>query len=59
VLQAHPSNPSWFQNVQNDTSKLATSVAKEELSAKLVGELANDISTFKDTPMNLDPKNDP
>jgi hypothetical protein len=46
--------------VQNDTGKLATGVAKErELSTKLVGELANNISTFKNTPMNLQPKNDP
>ena len=60
MLQAYPPNPSWFQNVQNDTGKLATSVAKErELSTKLVGELANNISTFKNTPMNLHPKNDP
>ena len=49
-----------FQNVQNDTGKLAASVAKErELSTKLVGELANDISTFKNTPMNMAAKNDP
>ena len=48
------------QNVQNDTGKLAASVAKErELSTKLVGELANDISTFKNTPMNIAAKNDP
>ena len=48
------------QNVQNDTGKLAASVAKErELSTKLVGELANNISTFKNTPMGLLPKNDP
>ncbi|KAF9522447.1 hypothetical protein CPB83DRAFT_864422 [Crepidotus variabilis] len=49
-----------IKNVQNDTGKLATSVAKErELSTKLVGELANNISTFKNTPMNLLPKHDP
>ena len=49
-----------FQNVQMDTGKLAASVAKErELSTKLVGELANDISTFKNTPMNIAAKNDP
>jgi hypothetical protein len=49
-----------FQNVQNDTGKLAASVAKErELSTKLVGELANDVSTFKNTPMSISAKNDP
>ncbi|KAF8149178.1 hypothetical protein B0H34DRAFT_667829 [Crassisporium funariophilum] len=49
-----------IKNVQNDTGKLATSVAKErELSTKLVGELANDVSTFKNTPMNLAARNDP
>jgi len=49
-----------IKNVQNDTGKLAAGVAKErELSTKLVGELANNISTFKNTPMHLQPKNDP
>lgn len=48
------------QNVQNDTGKLAAGVARErELSTKLVGELANAISTFKNTPMNIHPKSDP
>jgi len=49
-----------FQNVQNDTGKLAGNVAKErEVSTRLVGELANNISTFKNTPMNIPAKNDP
>ncbi|KAH9482026.1 Cytoskeletal signaling protein slm1 [Psilocybe cubensis] len=49
-----------IKNVQNDTGKLAAGVARErELSTKLVGELANSISTFKNTPMNIHAKNDP
>jgi hypothetical protein len=49
-----------LQNVQNDTGKLATSVAKErELSAKYIGELASDISVFKNTPMAVTNKTDP
>jgi hypothetical protein len=48
------------QNVQNDTGKLATSVAKErELSNKLVGDLATDISVYKNTPLNVTAKSDP
>ena len=36
------------------------SVAKErELSTKLMGDLANDVSTHKNTPMNVLAKNDP
>jgi len=35
-------------------------VAKErESSARLIGELANGISTFRNTPMNLSAKADP
>lgn len=36
------------QNVQNDTGKLATGVAKErELSAKLISDLSANISLYK------------
>ncbi|KAI0321733.1 hypothetical protein OF83DRAFT_1161615 [Amylostereum chailletii] len=49
-----------IKNVQNDTGKLATSVAKErELSTKLISELATGISVFKNTPMNVTSKTDP
>jgi hypothetical protein len=49
-----------FQNVQNDTGKLAGGVAKErEISTRLVGELANGVSTLTNTPMNIAAKNDP
>ena len=48
------------QNVQNDTGKLATGVAKErELSSKLVSELATNISIFKNTPLSVTSKSDP
>ena len=48
------------QNVQNDTGRLATSVAKErELSTRLVAELSTDISTFKNTPLQVTAKTDP
>ena len=50
----------FLQNVQNDTGKLATSVAKErELSAKMIGDLATSISVFKNTPMGVHAKSDP
>ncbi|KAF9047799.1 hypothetical protein BJ165DRAFT_1403436 [Panaeolus papilionaceus] len=40
--------------------KLATSIVKErEQSTRLVGELDNGISMFKNTPMNLEVKSDP
>jgi hypothetical protein len=49
-----------MKNVQNDTGKLATSVAKErELSAKLISELATNISVFKNTPLHVTSKTDP
>ncbi|KAI5995838.1 hypothetical protein F5J12DRAFT_855427 [Pisolithus orientalis] len=49
-----------IKNIQNDTGKLATSVAKErELSARMIGELATATSVFKNTPMNVTPKSDP
>ena len=48
------------QNVQNDTGRLATSVAKErELSTRLVAQLATDINTFKNTPLQVTAKTDP
>ncbi|KAF8554019.1 hypothetical protein OG21DRAFT_1603770 [Imleria badia] len=49
-----------IKNVQNDTGKLATSVAKErELSAKMIGDLSTSISIFKNTPMSVTAKSDP
>ncbi|KAH7929232.1 hypothetical protein BV22DRAFT_136463 [Leucogyrophana mollusca] len=49
-----------IKNVQNDTGKLATSVAKErELSGRMIGELATNISIFKNTPMGVTNKTDP
>ena len=46
--------------MQNDTGRLATSVAKErELSTKLVAELAKNIAVFKNTPMNITARDDP
>ncbi|TEB31735.1 hypothetical protein FA13DRAFT_1663464 [Coprinellus micaceus] len=48
------------KNVQNDTGKLAASVAKErETSTRLVGELANAVSMYKNTPMGLSARGDP
>ncbi|KAJ7163876.1 hypothetical protein C8R43DRAFT_918869 [Mycena crocata] len=49
-----------LKNVQNDTGKLATNVAKErELSTRLISELSSNIATFKSTPMNVTTKTDP
>ncbi|KAL0945209.1 hypothetical protein HGRIS_000721 [Hohenbuehelia grisea] len=49
-----------LKNIQNDTGKLATNVAKErELSTRLIAELATNINSFKNTPMNVTNKSDP
>ncbi|KAI0293506.1 hypothetical protein B0F90DRAFT_1913423 [Multifurca ochricompacta] len=49
-----------IKNIQNDTGRLATSVAKErELSGRLVAQLSTDISTFKNTPLQVTAKSDP
>lgn len=49
-----------IKNIQNDTGKLATSVAKErELSAKLIGDLGTHVSILKNTPMSVTSKTDP
>lgn len=49
-----------IKNIQNDTGKLATNVAKErELSSKLVTELTASISSFKNSPMHVTAKSDP
>lgn len=49
-----------IKNIQNDTGKLATSVAKErETSTRMIGEFATAISVFKNTPMGVTPKSDP
>ncbi|KAF8313518.1 uncharacterized protein EI90DRAFT_3147719 [Cantharellus anzutake] len=48
------------KNVQNDTGKLAASVAKErELSTKAVTDLSRAISLYKNTPMSVHAKEDP
>ncbi|KAL1720181.1 hypothetical protein EV715DRAFT_250513 [Schizophyllum commune] len=48
------------KNIQNDTGKLATSVAKErELSTRYIAELGASITAFKNTPMNVTAKTDP
>ncbi|KAH7106387.1 hypothetical protein BKA62DRAFT_765940 [Auriculariales sp. MPI-PUGE-AT-0066] len=49
-----------LQNIQNDTGKLATSVARErEFSSKLISDLARDIAIFKNSPMQVSTKSDP
>ena len=49
-----------IKNVQNDTGKLATNVAKErELSTKHIADLARGIAMFKNTPMAVSPRDDP
>jgi hypothetical protein len=48
------------QNIQNDTGKLATSVAKErELSGRYMSDLVTNVSIFKNSPMNTTAKTDP
>ena len=49
-----------MQNIQNDTGKLATAVAKErELSTKMISDLARSVAMFKNTPMSVTAKDDP
>ncbi|KAF8583730.1 hypothetical protein K439DRAFT_1634142 [Ramaria rubella] len=49
-----------IKNVQNDTGKLATNVARErELSTKMIAELGKNIAVFKNTPMTVTAKEDP
>ncbi|THH14235.1 hypothetical protein EW146_g6077 [Bondarzewia mesenterica] len=49
-----------IKNVQNDTGKLATNVARErEVSSKFVGELSTNVSVFKNTPLHITSKTDP
>jgi len=49
-----------IKNIQNDTGKLATAVAKErELSSKLIGDLGTNISILKNTPLSVTAKTDP
>lgn len=48
------------KNVQQDTGKLANSVAKErELSTKMISDLARSITLLKNTPMSVTAKEDP
>lgn len=49
-----------IKNVQNDTGKLAASVARErELSTKAIADLSRAISAVNNTPMQLSAKEDP
>lgn len=49
-----------IKNVQNDTGKLATSVAKErELSTRAIADLARAINAVNNTPMQVSSKEDP
>ncbi|GAA5868888.1 hypothetical protein JCM16303_000294 [Sporobolomyces ruberrimus] len=53
-LKAH------IKNIQQDTGKLAASVAKErELSTKMITDLARSITMLKNTPMGVHAKEDP
>jgi hypothetical protein len=48
------------QNIQNDTGKLAMSVAKErELSTRYIADLTISVSSYKNTPMAVTPRGDP
>jgi hypothetical protein len=49
-----------IKNVQNDTGRLAATVAKErEMSTKNISDLAKAITMLKNTPMQVVPKDDP
>lgn len=48
------------KNIQQDTGKLAASVAKErEMSTKMISDLARSITLLKNTPMSVTAKEDP
>lgn len=60
LQKLHAEVKAHIKNVQNDTGKLATSVAKErELSGRMISELATSVSIFKNTPMSVTNKSDP
>ncbi|KAG1820831.1 uncharacterized protein BJ212DRAFT_1335757 [Suillus subaureus] len=60
LQKLHVEIKAHIKNVQNDTGKLATSVAKErELSGRMISELATSVSIFKNTPMGVTNKSDP
>ncbi|RPD69733.1 hypothetical protein L226DRAFT_539559 [Lentinus tigrinus ALCF2SS1-7] len=49
-----------IKNIQNDTGKLATAVAKErELSSKVIGDLGTNVSILKNTPLGVTARTDP
>ncbi|BGO94207.1 hypothetical protein NBRC10512_006841 [Rhodotorula toruloides] len=49
-----------IKNIQQDTGKLAASVAKErEISTKMITDLARSITMLKNTPMGVQAKEDP
>lgn len=49
-----------LRNVQQDTGKLANSVARErELSTKMISDLARSITLLKNTPMSVSAREDP
>ncbi|PWN25013.1 hypothetical protein BDZ90DRAFT_234620 [Jaminaea rosea] len=48
------------KNIQQDTGKLANSVAKErEMSTKMISDLARSITLLKNTPMSVTAREDP
>ena len=48
------------RNVQQDTGKLANTVARErEISTKMISDLARSITLLKNTPMSVSPREDP
>ncbi|WFD20614.1 hypothetical protein MCAP1_002863 [Malassezia caprae] len=49
-----------IRNVQQDTGRLANSVARErEVSTKMISDLARSITLLKNTPMSVSPREDP
>ncbi|WFC94781.1 hypothetical protein MBRA1_001415 [Malassezia brasiliensis] len=49
-----------LRNIQQDTGKLANSVARErELSTKMISDLARSITLLKNTPMSVSAREDP
>lgn len=49
-----------IKNVQQDTGKLANSVARErELSTKMISDLARSITLLKNTPLSVSARDDP
>lgn len=60
LQKLHTEVKAHIKNIQQDTGKLAASVAKERaISTKMITDLASSITMLKNTPMGVHAKEDP